>query len=233
MTDARCARYARRVTMTPRRPWIAALLAVLCNGLGHLYAAGLRAAVTVFLLWLVVAASISAAMRIGPAATIAAAAAALAFWVGQAAHAARSARRRAGEPRTKVSHPVALVAFYVATVAVSNVLLPRSAVPGPCMYAARSEGAGWREEPCVAFEERLDDRAYRTYCTPSLPCGDVPPLTVPEGMVWLAGDHRDHSADSRVYGPVPVRMILGEARWVIASWGPTGLRWDRFGETIR
>ena len=94
-------------------------------------------------------------------------------------------------------------------------------------------GGVWREEPCVDFVERLDGHAYHTYCTPALPCGDVPWQTVPAGRAWMAGDHRDHSADSRVHGPIHEDAILGEARWVVFSVGPAGIRWDRIGRTIR
>jgi signal peptidase I len=45
--------------------------------------------------------------------------------------------------------------------------------------------------------------------------------------VWLAGDHRDHSADSRVFGPVPVGRIKGRAWVALVSWGPDGPRWNR------
>jgi signal peptidase I len=50
---------------------------------------------------------------------------------------------------------------------------------------------------------------------------------VPPGTVWLAGDHRDHSADSRVFGPVPVGRIKGRAWMALVSWGPDGPRWNR------
>jgi signal peptidase I len=85
----------------------------------------------------------------------------------------------------------------------------------------------------VDWVERLDDRAYHTHCTPYLPCGDVDRQVVPAGTVWVAGDHRDHSADSRVYGPIPESAILGEVRWVLLSVGPDGVRWDRVGREIR
>jgi signal peptidase I len=110
---------------------------------------------------------------------------------------------------------------------VNGVPVPRERVPGPCAYKNRPEGGDWREEPCVDFVERLDAHAYHTHCTPWLPCGDVEPQKVPPGHVWLAGDHRDHSADSRTFGAVPVGRIKGRAKMVLVSWGPKGLRWDR------
>ncbi len=105
--------------------------------------------------------------------------------------------------------------------------VPRHRLPGPCTYWNKIEDGPWEEEPCVAFEEQLGPHHYETYCTPYLPCGDVPPSTVPPGTVWLAGDHRDHSADSRVFGPVPVGRVKGRAWMALVSWGPHGPRWHR------
>ncbi len=110
--------------------------------------------------------------------------------------------------------------------------VPRRRVDGPCDYWNKLESGDWREEPCVAFQEQLGSHRYESYVTPGLPCGDVPPSTVPPGMVWLAGDHRDHSADSRVFGPVPVGRIKGRAWVALVSWGPNGPRWDRLFHSV-
>lgn len=37
------------------------------------------------------------------------------------------------------------------------------------------------------------------------------PVTVPEGHLWLMGDHRDGSSDSRANGPVPIKNVVGRA----------------------
>ncbi len=37
------------------------------------------------------------------------------------------------------------------------------------------------------------------------------PIVVPEGMVYLLGDNRGHSSDSRVFGPVDVDSVIGRA----------------------
>jgi signal peptidase I len=105
--------------------------------------------------------------------------------------------------------------------------VPRTALPGACTYWNRPEGGPWREEPCLASREQLGPHTYDSYCTPDVPCGDVPMAIVPPGAVWLAGDHRDHSADSRVFGPVPVGRIKGRAWVALVSWGPNGPRWNR------
>jgi len=110
---------------------------------------------------------------------------------------------------------------------------PFEPVPGACTYWNRPEGGDWREEPCLDFVETLDQHRYHTYCTPDVPCDDVPPERVPEGMVWLAGDHRDHSADSRVFGPQSVKRIKGRAWMALASWGQSGPRWSRLFHGVK
>ncbi|MFC5647280.1 signal peptidase I [Kitasatospora cinereorecta] len=61
------------------------------------------------------------------------------------------------------------------------------------------------------------------------PCGDrnFGPLTVPAGSIWVMGDHRNDSRDSRYHmdepggGSVPVDKVIGRAMvvvWPVGSW---------------
>jgi signal peptidase I len=54
------------------------------------------------------------------------------------------------------------------------------------------------------------DEPY-TYGQPSERMSLEMPYTVPVGSVWLMGDNRTNSADSRVFGAVPLTQIRGEA----------------------
>ena len=44
------------------------------------------------------------------------------------------------------------------------------------------------------------------------------PIVVPAGDVWVMGDNRGNSLDSRYFGPIPVKTIVGRAIWKV--WPP-------------
>ncbi|KAL1838732.1 hypothetical protein VTJ49DRAFT_2269 [Mycothermus thermophilus] len=47
-------------------------------------------------------------------------------------------------------------------------------------------------------------------------------VAVPEGHVWVEGDHADRSLDSNAYGPISARLITGRVTHVLAPWGRAG-----------
>jgi signal peptidase I len=89
------------------------------------------------------------------------------------------------------------------------------------------------EEPAV-LEETLDARRY-----PILVASDThhPPgeVVVPPAMVFLLGDMRARSRDSRLFGPVSVDAVLGRAAIIWASCAAPlfGAQWFCDPRTIR
>lgn len=63
---------------------------------------------------------------------------------------------------------------------------------------------------------------WLTAAARSSPGPDIQPQTIPTGDYFMMGDNRGDSADSRVIGPVPGRLIVGRA--FIRVWPLTSIR---------
>jgi len=50
------------------------------------------------------------------------------------------------------------------------------------------------------------------------------PVTIPADHIWVMGDARDNSADSREqgHGPVPVSAVIGKARFIVLPFNRLG-----------
>ncbi len=75
------------------------------------------------------------------------------------------------------------------------------------------------------------------------PRDNLGPITVPEGKIFVMGDNRDNSYDSRFWGFVEQKDVLGKAFIIYWSWDIKeslfslerffSVRWSRLGSIIR
>ena len=83
----------------------------------------------------------------------------------------------------------------------------------------------------VFFNEKLPGKPHAVMFTPSRPSLDtLEPVAIPAGRYFMLGDNRDNSADSRFFGLVDRKLIVGRASRIVLSREGSFLhpRWRRF-----
>jgi signal peptidase I len=100
-------------------------------------------------------------------------------------------------------------------------------------YASSPLAAGI-DQSAVQSRENLEGVEHPILVFPDkLAMRDFGPMTVPAGSYFMMGDNRDDSYDSRYFGSVARRRIVGEATAVAASFDRDRYFMPRFGRFFK
>lgn len=107
----------------------------------------------------------------------------------------------------------------------------------PCEYEDKvdEDSDRWLHRQCIAYTETLDHRSFTAIFNYGGSYRDTwASIKVPAGHVFVMGDNRDNSHDSRYWGFVPFEFIKGKAMVVWWSSGqPEGIRIKRMGHLVQ
>ncbi len=82
--------------------------------------------------------------------------------------------------------------------------------------------------------EPVTDEPYAMYSQMPTYVDNMTPVQVPENKLFVMGDNRDNSHDSRFWGFVDLSAVKGKAFMIYWSWDREefGVRWHRIGDLL-
>jgi signal peptidase I len=108
----------------------------------------------------------------------------------------------------------------------------KTAEYGPLSEAVVDQVAAAERGEYVFANERIGQQEHPVMVTPGMRAmRTFGPIRVPEGQFFMMGDNRDNSADSRYFGTVDGKLIVGRASRVLVSVDLNDYflpRWGRF-----